>query len=125
MIDCVCFSVSIVLAEGIDFIGPNPPILTFTTGQSAGDIQCAEVTILDDSILDEQRNFSIRLTDDIGDGSDGGDGGGGGGSDGGGGGGNGGGGGGGGGGVQVDANVPSISINIAIDIDDSKLKKQQ
>ena len=113
-----------VYIEGTDFIGPVPSVLTFTSGQSAGDIQCAEVTIVDDDLPEGERNFSISIGS--GDGSDGGggggdgDGGGGGGGGGGGRGGGGGGRGGGGGGVHVSADFPSISINIALDIDDSK-----
>ena len=80
---------------GIDFIGPDPSVLTFTAGQSEGDIQCAEVSILDDSVLDGERNFSIRLVE-----TSGGDGG--------------------GGGVQIDVNVPSIDIRIGQDLDDRK-----
>ena len=47
--------------EGVDFIGPDPSILTFTPGQSTGDVQCANVTILDNSILEGQRSFSVEL----------------------------------------------------------------
>ena len=115
-------------------------MLIFTEGQTVGDIQCAEVTIVDDFTPEGERNFTIGIgsgggtTRDgngggggsNGGGGGGGDDGGGGGSDGGGGGGGGGGGsdsgggGGGGGGVRVNANVPSITINIELDIDDRK-----
>ena len=47
--------------EGVDFIGPDPSVLTFTSGQSTGDIQCANVTILDNSILEGERGFSVEL----------------------------------------------------------------
>ena len=47
--------------EGVDFIGPDPSMLTFTSGQSTGDVQCANVTILDNSILEGERGFSIEL----------------------------------------------------------------
>ena len=47
--------------EGVDFIGPDPSVLTFTSGQSTGDIQCANVTILDNSILEGERSFSVEL----------------------------------------------------------------
>ena len=47
--------------EGVDFIGPDPSMLTFTSGQSTGDIQCANVTILDNFILEGERGFSIEL----------------------------------------------------------------
>ena len=47
--------------EGVDFIGPDPSVLTFTPGQSTGDVQCADVTILDNSILEGQRSFSVEL----------------------------------------------------------------
>jgi hypothetical protein len=47
--------------EGVDFIGPDPSILTFTSGQSTGDIQCGVVTILDNSILEGGRSFRVQL----------------------------------------------------------------
>lgn len=52
---------TLVFTEGVDFIGPDPSILTFISGQSAGDIQCADVTILDNSILEGERSFSVEL----------------------------------------------------------------
>ena len=100
----------------VDFDGPSPSALLFTEGQTVGDIQCAQITILDDFIPEGERNFSISIGPDAGTVSDGGDGGYGsdGGEEG------GGGGRGGGGGVRVNPNVPSISINIDLDIDDRK-----
>ena len=50
--------------EGADFIGPDPSMLTFTSGQSTGDVQCANMTILDNSILNGQRSFSVKLRED-------------------------------------------------------------
>ncbi len=47
--------------EGVDFIGPDPSVLTFTSGQSTGDVQCADMTILDNSILEGERSFSVEL----------------------------------------------------------------
>ena len=79
----------------MDFIGPEPPALTFTTGQSVGDIRCANVAIPDDSIPQGERSFRIS----IGDGGD---------SD------------GGGEGVRVNPNLPSIDIVISLDLDDGK-----
>ena len=85
--------------EGADFVGPTPSVVTFTAGQSVRDVQCTNVTILDDSVVDGHKNFSIRLTSDIGgvNGSRGG-----------------------GGAVEIDTNIPAVVINIAIDTDDSK-----
>ena len=80
--------------EGSDFIGPNPPALTLMAGQSASTIQCATVTILDDSIPQGERNFSISI------GSMGGNGG--------------------GGGVRVSPDLPSTEINIAVDPNDGE-----
>lgn len=57
-----------------------------------GDIQCANVTIVDDSVLEGQRNFRIRLSQDIAGGS----------------------------GMQISADAPSTDVNIDIDFDDSK-----
>ena len=84
-------------AEGVDFIGPEPPALTFTAGQSVGDIQCANVAIPDDSIPQGERSFRISIGD--GGDSDGGD------SD---------------GGVRVNPNLPSIDIVISLDLDDGE-----
>ena len=47
--------------EGVDFTGPDPPVLIFTAGQSTGDVQCTNVSIIDDSILNGERSFKIRL----------------------------------------------------------------
>ena len=47
--------------EGVDFIGPDPSVLTFTPGQSTGDVQCANMTILNNSILEGERDFSVEL----------------------------------------------------------------
>ena len=79
--------------EGIDFIGPDPSILTFTSGQSAGDIRCANLTIVDDSVLEGQRNFKIRVAKDARGNSAG---------------------------VLLSATVPLINIDIDLDLDDSK-----
>lgn len=78
-------------ADGIDFIGPEPSILTFTSGQSVGSVQCANVTVLDDNILSGQRNLSIRLTS-YGEGS----------------------------GVRINDTMLSVDITIDHDTDDSK-----
>ena len=94
-----------------------------------GDMQCADLTIPDDSIPQPQRTFNVSIGEDVGTVSDGGDGGDGdgGGDGGGGGGGDGGGGGGGrggsdGGGVRINSDSPSISIDIGIDINDRKYR---
>ena len=50
--------------EGIDFFGPVPSILTFTSGQSTGGIQCSNVTILDNSVVEDERSFRIILKND-------------------------------------------------------------
>ena len=52
---------NLMCTEGVDFIGPNPSVLTFTSGQSTGDIQCADVTILDNSFLEGERSFGVEL----------------------------------------------------------------
>ena len=73
-----------------------------------GDIQCAEFSIPDDSIPQGERNFTISIGggggtvgDDGDDGSDGGDGNG-----------------GGGGGVRINPDLPSVTVDIDIDIND-------
>ena len=59
-----------------------------------GDVQCANVRILDDTILSGQRNLSIRLTNHtIGEG---------------------------GSGVKINDSMPSVDIIIDVDSDDSK-----
>ena len=105
---------------GVDFIGPTPSTLIFMAGQSMGDIQCADVTIPDDSIPQPQRTFNVSIGDNVGTVSDGGDGGGGGGGNGGGGGGDGGRGGSDGGGVRISSGSSSISVDIEVDINDRK-----
>ena len=57
-----------------------------------GDVQCANVTIVDNSILSGQRNLSIRLRNESGDSS----------------------------GVRIDVSNPSIDIIIDVDTDDGK-----
>ena len=47
--------------EGVDFIGPDPSVLTFTSGQSTGGVQCGVITILDNFILEGERSFSVEL----------------------------------------------------------------
>ena len=84
-----------------------------------GDIQCADMTIPDDSIPQPQRTFNVSIGDNVGTVSDGGDGGGGGG---GGGGGDGGRGGSDGGGVRISSDFSSISVDIEVDINDRKYK---
>ena len=75
--------------DGIDFVGPEPSLLTFTSGQSIGDVQCANVTVLDDDILNGRKNLSIKLANYGGVGS----------------------------GVRIDDNMPSINVNVIIDGD--------
>ena len=77
----------------------------FTAGQTVGGTQCAEVTILDNSVLEGERNFSIQLVAVSDGGSDDGDGDDDSGS----------------GGAQIDPNVPSANIIIALDLDDGTL----
>lgn len=78
--------------EGIDFIGPVPSTLTFTSGQSADDIQCSNVTILDNSVVEDERSFRIILQNDTNDSR-----------------------------VIIDASALSLNFIIAIDINDSKM----
>ena len=47
--------------EGVDFTGPDPPVLTFTPGQSVGDIQCTNITVVDDSLPQPERSIVVRL----------------------------------------------------------------
>ena len=122
----------VLFVAGVDLIGPTPSTLIFTAGQTMGDMQCADITIPDDSIPQPQRTFNVSIREDVrtaSDGSDGvddGDGGGGGGGSDGGGGGDGGDGSDGrrggsdGSDVRITSDSPSISIDIRIDISDRK-----
>ena len=86
-------------SEGIDYTTPDPPALTFTPGQTSGDIQCVNITIIDDPLPQGERNLSISLGNGtVGDG----------------------GGVGGGGGVRVHPDSPTINIDITLDLNDSK-----
>ena len=106
-ITMVTYSYSYSPSEGVAFVGPDPSVLTFTAGQAVGDTQCAQVTILDNSVLDGERNFSVCLRDSSGPGgNDGGNGGNDGNGD--------------GSGAQIDPNSPSINIRIALDVRDGK-----
>ena len=40
---------------------PDPPALTFTPGQSVGDIQCANVTVVDDSTPQPARRITVAI----------------------------------------------------------------
>ena len=86
------FIIFIINVEGVDFIGPEPSLLTFTSGLSMGDVQCANVTILDDTTLSGQRNLSIGLRNHDENDS----------------------------GVRIDISIPSIDIMIDVDTDDGK-----
>ena len=95
-----CSHFSLCCPVGVDFIGPTPSTLIFTAGQTMGDMQCADVTIPDDSIPQPERTFNVSIGEDVGTVSDGGDGG--------------------GGGVRINSDLSSISVDIGIDINDRK-----
>lgn len=78
--------------DGIDFIGPAPSTLTFTSGESAGDIQCSNMTILDNSVVEDERSFRILLQNDANDSR-----------------------------VLINASALSLDFVIAIDINDGKM----
>lgn len=91
-------------AEGDDYT-TNPSALIFPHGQTAGDIQCVNITIIDDPFPQEERSLTISLGNStVGDGRN---------SE---------------GGRQGEANrvrfnpnSPSIYISIALDSSDGKL----
>lgn len=94
-------------------------MLIFPAGLAMGDVQCAEFFIPDDSYPQGLRSFNVSIGDDAGtvsDGDGGGDGGriedGGGSRE---------GGGGAGGGVRINSDLSPVTVDIEIDIDDSKL----
>ena len=92
LLHILCFS------AGVDFIGPDPPLLTFTPGQSVGDIQCANITVVDDSIPQPERSIVVTLgnnrtvggIESISS-------------------------------VRIDTSIPSLSFDIDTDINDRKL----
>lgn len=86
--------------ESVDFIVLDPSVLTYISGQSVGDTQCVNITILDDSVPQGERNISIRV-DSSGNGTGGEDGG--------------------YGNVHVNPSLSSIEFIIELDVDDCKL----
>lgn len=48
-------------ADGVDYFGPMPSVLTFTHTDS---IQCANITIIDNFIFQEEREFVVTLVSD-------------------------------------------------------------
>lgn len=50
-----------MIPDGADFIVLDPYTLTFTSGQSIGDLQCTSVTVLDDLNPQGERNVSISI----------------------------------------------------------------
>ena len=70
-------------------------MLTFTSGQSTGDSQCTNIAILDNDVLDGQRNLTISLRTDNSVESDGRR-----------------------GLVSVNSKMPSVDLSIAPDIED-------
>lgn len=73
-------------------MGPVPSTLTFISGQSAGDIQCSNVTILDNSVVEDERSFRVILDNDTNDNR-----------------------------VLINASAVSLDFVIAVDISDSKM----
>ena len=73
-------------------MGPVPSTLTFISGQSAGDIQCSNVTILDNSVVEDERSFRVILDNDTNDNR-----------------------------VLINASALSLDFVIAVDIRDSKM----
>ena len=51
-----------IFTDGIDFFGPTPSILTFTSGKTNGDTLCADVMIADGPVPKRQRKFSISIS---------------------------------------------------------------
>ena len=90
-------------------------MLVFTAGQSSGDTQCAEITIPDDSYPQGERRFNVSIGEGVGtidgdgQGNDSGMGGGRGGTR-------------EGGGVRTNPDMSSVTVDIAIDINDRKLR---
>ena len=52
-----------IFTDGIDFFGPTPSFLTFTSGKTNGDTLCADVMIADGPVPKRQRKFSISISD--------------------------------------------------------------
>ena len=49
------------LVDGIDYVGPRPTMLTFTSGQSAGAQLCAQLFAIDDSLIEDSETFNVSL----------------------------------------------------------------
>ena len=50
---------SIFAGGGVDYSAPNPTTFTFTSAQT---LQCTNIPIIDDSILEEIETFTIQLS---------------------------------------------------------------
>ena len=47
---------------GVDYTGPSPLVLTFTSGQMVGDQRCATVTAVDDDLIEDDETLNITLS---------------------------------------------------------------
>ena len=46
---------------GTDFLAPSPSTLTFTSGSTATDTQCAMITLLSDDAVEGPHEFTVDL----------------------------------------------------------------
>lgn len=51
-----------VLIGGVDYIGPDPLVLTFMSGQVVDAQRCAVISATDDSLIEDVETLSISLT---------------------------------------------------------------
>lgn len=52
---------------GVDYTGPSPATLTFTSGQEVGGQQCATFTAVDDELFEDEETVLVSLSSAAGD----------------------------------------------------------
>ena len=45
----------------MDYAGPHPMMLTFTSGEAVGAQRCADIFAIDDSLIEDVETFNISL----------------------------------------------------------------
>ena len=50
-----------MLLDGLDYVGPHPMMLTFTSGQTVGAQRCAVIFAIDDPLIEDVEAFNISL----------------------------------------------------------------
>lgn len=50
-----------MLVGGVDYTGPTPLMLTFISGQTVDAQRCTVISVLDDTLIEDDETFSISL----------------------------------------------------------------